>query len=928
MKFFIKIIITVFSSLCVLNGQNNLQGIVIHGDTEILLKDVTIGVKKTDIITKTAIDGTFTLNNLPKGKQLIVISLKGFETQVFPVVLTDKKINLGTIFLYEDINKYEDLTTIILTDDELSDDENIADNISGLLQSSKDVYLRTAAYEWSASFYRIKGLGSENAKVLINGIEMNKLYNGRPQWSNWGGLNDVLRNQDFSNGLSASSYTFGGVLGVTNMSTRASDYKAGGRISYASSNRSYSNRFMAMYATGILKKGWALTVSASKRTANEGFTDGTLYNANSLFISLEKIMNENHSINATVIYAKNSRGKSAANTQEVYDIKGIKYNPYWGYQNGEIRNSRVKRIEEPIFILNHYWNIGSKTILETGIAYQFGEMGNSRIDFNGGNDPDPTYYRKLPNYFLRDSYYGKDYESAYKSLVNFQDDGQLNWNNLYIGNQNSGDNALFTLYEDRFDDRQFTVNTILNTEISNNITLNGNLEYRKLVSENFASIIDLFGATGYLDINKFGNLGEDDFQNDLLHPNRVAKVGDRFKYNYELAAQVYAGFAQLQFKYNKIDFFIAGTANNTSYQRNGLYKNGMYPGDVKNTEIPNSFGRSKKLKFFGYAAKAGFTYKISGRHLLNFNGGYISEAPSIRNSFANSRSNNLTVADIGNLFNEKINSIDASYIVRSPFLTAKITGYYTKIKDATDIAFYFTSAENLFIQEIVTGINKQHLGVELGIEAQLLSTFKLRAAANLGQYTYDNNPNIASASEISADSDKAGFDERGIKNYGKASLKNYKVASGPQTTYSLGFDYRDPDYWFVGVTGNYLDNAYVDPSVIKRTTSFISDDEQLFPDFDPVLARKLLTQEKFEGYFTLNAIGGKTWLLGKNKYIGFFASVSNLLNKEYKTGGYEQGRTANYGLESKDRANGTPSFGTKYWYGRGASYFLNINYRF
>ena len=95
--------------------------------------------------------------------------------------------------MYEDVSEDQDLSTITITDDELSDDASSADNISGLLQASRDVYLRTAAFEWSSSFYRIKGLDSENGKVLINGIEMNKLYNGRPQWSNWGGLNDVLK---------------------------------------------------------------------------------------------------------------------------------------------------------------------------------------------------------------------------------------------------------------------------------------------------------------------------------------------------------------------------------------------------------------------------------------------------------------------------------------------------------------------------------------------------------------------------------------------------------------------------------------------------------------------------------------------------------------------------------------------------------------
>lgn len=915
------------SSLLAINAQNIVKGTVINSDSEKPLKGASVNVKEINIHSLTNASGTFTLSNLPEGKQIVTVSLKGYETQNFPIKLSGTILDLGIILMYEDISEYQDISIITLTDDELNDESSIADNISGLLQSSKDTYLRAAAFEWSSSFYRIKGLDSDNGKILINGIEMNKLYNGRPQWSNWGGLNDALRNQEFSNGLTPSNYTFGGVLGSTNMNTRASEYREGARVSYASSNRSYSHRLMAMYASGLIKNGWAVTVSGSKRYANEGFTEGTSYNSFSMFLSLEKQFNENHSLNITAIKAENNRGKSAANTQEVYNIKGIKYNPYWGYQNGKIRNSRIKRINEPVFMLNHYWNIGAKTTLNTGVAYQFGEIGNSRIDFNGGSDPSPTYYRKLPNFFLNNSY-GADHANAYKALVNFKNDGQLNWLDLYVANENRQDHALFAFYEDRTDDKQLSVNTILNSELTNNITLSANLEYRKLDSENFASVLDLFEATGYLDINKFGTPSEDDFQNDLLHPNRVVKKRDRFKYNYKLTSSVYGGFSQLQFKYNKVDFYIAASAHNTTHQRDGLYKNGIFPGDVSNPAIPNSYGKSKKLTFWGYGAKGGITYKISGRHLVDFNGGYISKAPSIRNSFTNSRSNNLTVADVSTLQNEKIMSFDTSYILRTPFVTAKLSGYYTKIKDATDIAFYFTSANNLFIQEIVTGIDKKHFGVELGIEAQVLSTFKLKAAVNIGQYTYDNNPNITLASEISFESSNAGFDERGINDYGDANLKGYKIASGPQKAYSFGFEYRDPDYWFASITGNYLDNAYVDPSAIKRTISFISDDGQLFPNFDPDLARKLLTQEKFDTYFTLNAIGGKTWRIGKNKYIGFFVSASNILNKEYKTGGYEQGRTANYELEGKDQANGTPNFGSKYWYGRAATYFININYRF
>ena len=140
-----------------------------------------------------------------------------------------------------------------------------------------DVFYRTAAYEFSPSFFKVRGLDSENANVLINGINMNKMYNGRPQWSNWGGLNDVLRNQELSNGISPSTYNFGGILGSVNINVRASEYSQGGRITYSSSNRSYTNRLMATYSSGLNDKGWAYSISMGRRWGNEGYQDAVSY---------------------------------------------------------------------------------------------------------------------------------------------------------------------------------------------------------------------------------------------------------------------------------------------------------------------------------------------------------------------------------------------------------------------------------------------------------------------------------------------------------------------------------------------------------------------------------------------------------------------------------------------------------------------------
>lgn len=894
--------------------QTIIKGSVKDAATNQPIPDVTITIEETSFTTKTDSNGEFQFTrNIPLGEQVLNVAKAGYITARYPIVVNEgSTVDISDMVLKIDVTDSADMFTISLSDDELSDDTSGADNISGLLQSSRDVFLRTAAFEFGQSFFRVRGLDSENGTVLINGVEMNKMFNGRPQWSNWGGLNDVLRNQEFTNGIAPSAYNFGGILGTTNINVRASQYRKGGRVTYSSSNRSYTNRMMATYSSGVVDGGWAYSLSVGRRWGDEGFQDGTFYDANSFFASVEKQLGDNHSINVTGIYAPNRRGKSSPNTQEVYDLKGIKYNEYWGWQDGDKRNSRIKRTEEPIIMLNHYWDVNDRTTLNTNFAYQFGELGNSRLDFPGGANPSPAYYQKLPSYWLADG----DLSGAYEFQQEFVDNGQIDWSRIYdanITNNIGGNHAAYVLYEDRSDDSQFTANTIFNTELNDNVTLIGSLNYRSLKSENFAEITDMLGSTGgHLNVDSF-----DGYQFDLRNPDAVAGEGDKFRYNYNLLADVFSAHAQALFKYNKVDFYLSGSLTNTQYQREGLYQHEAY--------ADNSFGKGRKVKFNGLGAKAGFTYKLTGKHLFDVNAAYITKAPSLRNTFSNSRENHNVVGDIsGNeITEEKISSVDASYIFRSPIVRARLTGYYTKTEDANEISFFFADGiggENTaFVQEILQGVDKKYFGGELGIEAQVTPTIKLKGAASVGQYTYDNNPSLILTSDD--------FDN-GFQDFGEANLKDYKLAGGPQRAYSVGFEYRDPEYWWFSATANMFSNTYLDISPLTRTENFYLDGDGLpFNDYDPDLARELLKQEEFDDYMVVNAVGGKSWKIG-DYFVGFFASINNILDKEYKTGGFEQGRNANFRELRDDNANPTRVFGPKYWYGRGTTYFLNVYFRF
>ena len=925
MKKLVLSTLLVLQAVFVFAQQNPaLKGKVIDAKSQKPLQNVVATIQSTNQSALTDFDGNFVFQSIPSGEQILLIKFTGFNQQRFVLEpTTGETLDLGVVVLEEDITSEQQLSLVTITENDLGDDNSGSESTSGLLQATRDTYQQAAAFNWGLARFRIRGLDNEYGVTMINGIVMNKLYDGRPQWSNWGGLNDATRNQEFTMGSAPSDYTFGSALGTQEINTRASFYRPGSRISMSGTNTNYSWRVMGTHASGMDKDGWAFVVSASRRWADEGYFDGTDYGANSLFASVEKKINDKHSLNLTAIYAQNSRGKSSPNTKEVNDLMGIKYNSYWGYQNGKKRNSRDKDVEEPMVMLSHYWKLSEKTTLNTNVAFQTGSIGNSRLDFQLGNNPDPTYYRNLPSYFsnlagglTEDEFNG--YASTFKTR------SQIDWNAMYVANQNSSfpGRSVYVLYEDRTDDNLLNANSFINSSISDNISLNAGVNFKKLRSHNHQNLLDLMGGQYFFDIDPFftGNAT----QSDLNNPNRQVGENESYGYNYLLHALTFDGFTQFKFSYDKADFYLAQSFSRTEYQREGLYRNGIY--------ADNSFGKGESITFENFGFKAGLTYKLNGRNYFDFNGLYQTKAPSLRNSFSNARLNNIITPG---LKSESVTSADASYILRAPKFKARLTGFYSKIQDATEISFFYGEGigsddggdEDTFVSEIVTGIDKQNMGAELGLEYQITSTIKATAAASYGQYIYSDN-----ASLKTNDDALAAAGNNSLTDFGTVYIKDYHQPGMPQTAASFGLEYRDPRFWWIGANVNYLANSYIDVASILRTDNFSIDSAtgDNYSGATTETVRAALKQEKFDSFTLVNLTGGKSWRISNanRNTVGFFASVNNVFDIEYKTGGFEQSRKATFPDLQADQANGTPSFGSKYFYGYGRTFFVNFYINF
>jgi len=942
MKKLVLSLLFVMQVVCAWAQQTaSVQGKVVDAKTQRPIRNVVASIESTGQTALTNAEGVFFFNNLVAESHEITVNTSGYVQQTFSIVaVAGKTIDLGVITLEEDITSEQQMGLITITDNDLGDDNSGSENSAGLLQSSRDTYQQIAAFNWGQAFFRIRGLDNAYGNTMINGVIMNKIYDGRPQWSNWGGLNDATRNQEFTMGAAPSDYTFGNILGTQEINTRASIYRPGLRISYAGTNTNYSWRMMGTYSSGMRADGWAYTISASRRWAQEGYFDGTDYSANSFFASVEKKINNKHSLNFTSIYAQNSRGKNSPNTAEANRLAGgEEYNSYWGWQNGKKRNSRDKDVEEPILMLSHYWNISESTSLNTNVSYQFGKIGNSRLDYQNANNPDPTYYRNLPSYFTSMYNDAGDFignqapqlEAA--ANANFLTNRQVDWNGMYRTNlATSTGRSAYALYEDRTDDKTFTANSIIRSQLADNISMNGGVTYRKLKSHNFQNMLDLLGGQYFEDID---NYYTGDFsQSDLNNPNRQIHVGDTYGYNYNLHADVIDAFTQFKFNYKKFDFYLGQTYSRSEYYRDGLYRNGLYAN--------NSYGKSETVSFENFGFKGGLTYKINGRNMVVFNALRMTQAPTLRNTFPNARLNNVIV---DGLTSEIVTGGDLSYVIRAPKLKARLTGFYNTTQNSVETSFFYgegifddtsnTGADNAFVAETVTNISKRMMGGELGIEYNLTSTITVKGAASIGQYIYTNNPNVSVNNDALAVEDASGVGTIGggspvtTVDFGKAYLKNYKLPGMPEQAFSIGVEYRDPHFWYIGANANYLGNRYLDVSALLRTSNFFQDPSTgtTFANIDEALASRLLKQEKFDPARLVNLQGGKSWRIGKQTF-GFFAMINNIFDQSYKTGGFEQTRKSNYFNLNQDISSGTPAFAPRYFYGYGRTYFVNLYINF
>ncbi len=805
--------------------------------------------------------------------------------------------------------------------DENDAQDGSAQNISGQLNAGRNPFYDAANFHFSAVRFRIRGYDSNLSSTFMNGVPMENLDNGFTPYGLWGGLNDVLRSREATLGMQAIKFGIGNLGGATALDTRAFKQYKQTKFSYSLSNRNYVHRVMYTHSTGLTKKGWAFSVSGSRRWADEGFTDGTYYNGWSLYTGVDKKFNARHMLSFVAFATPTENGRQGASTQEMDSIAGTNfYNPYWGYQNGKKRNASVAKTFQPMGILTHDWKVNAKASLLTGISYSLGNRSTTGLDWYNASDPRPDYYRYLPSY-QTDPAKAQQVLNALLNNVNLR---QIDWDRLYnanyantetihnangiTGNDVTGKRSVYIVEERVIHTNRFNFNTTLNAAINNHIDLTAGLTYENQKNNYYKKVDDLLGGAFYVDINQFAlrDFGNDPnaAQNDVNNPNRILKEGDKFGYNYNINIQKAAAWAQAAVKFKKLNFFVAVEHSYTQFWREGKVKAGLYPN--------NSFGVSKKQNFYNYFFKSGVSYKLTSGNYFFVNGSYVTNAPFFENAYLSPRTRDNIQA---NLQSEQILSGEAGYVLNSPTVRFRVTGYYTQFRHQIDVISAYSDIYRTFVNYALSNIGKTHAGIETGVDVKIYKGFSINAAASFGRYYYDTRQNVT----VTSDNNAAALPTNDPTIYSK----NFRVAT-PQEAYTIGLNYRSPNYWFVNLNFNYFDQMWLGYDPLRRTSAAV---DGVTPDSKDW--HKIIDQTQLDAQYTLDAFAGFSWLMNKRfkslkkrTIFTFSLGVNNILdNQKMVTGGYEQLRLDPYRLN-------LDKFPPKLFYAYGLNFSANLGLRF
>ncbi|MBE9483495.1 MAG: TonB-dependent receptor [Bacteroidetes bacterium] len=676
----------------------------------------------------TDIDGRYSLK-LPPGEYDLTVSYVGCETQEKHIVVSEKNLyidfKLKTITLQEveivgDVAKTRETPIAFSNITPAKIEEQLAaQDIPLILNSTPGVYATASGGGDGDARISIRGFNQRNVAVMLDGIPVNDMENGWVYWSNWFGLDAVMRYTQVQRGLGASKLAIPSVGGTINIATKGIENKKGITLKQEFGNDGFLRTSLGL-TTGRMSKGWGVTFAGSYKRG-DGWVDQTFTKGWFYFLRVDKELG-NHLLSISAMGAPQEHGQrrykkyistfdteyalEAGMTQDVIDKNesgglptnmGLRYNPNWGYlsrayitstdtifPNAEKTSTANNFYHKPMFSLRDFWNVNDKLYISNILYLSLGTGGGQSFSTTPSVDPN-TFQQDLQfeyNSNLKIPYNPLDLEKNSTNIMR----NAVN-NHFWLGLLSTFDYA-----------------------INDEFSLSGGLDLRTYKGEHYREVQDLFGGLYYLDN---GNKNEDSLTKKY--------EGDKIGYYNDALVRWGGLFAQIKYQKGNLTTFLNLTTSVSGYKRIDYFI----------LHDPNEDADVTPWKYIpGFTVKAGANYNLNEYMNVFMNLGFLSKAQRFSNVYDR---NNLLFKDIKN---EQVRAIELGYSFAKRIFTLNVNAYYTTWLNKPADRPMSEEFDGEFYSVNINNMDARHMGIEFEFAIKILDNLMFESLLSLGDWKW------------------------------------------------------------------------------------------------------------------------------------------------------------------------------------------------
>jgi len=874
----------VFTAIALLTvaQKTTVEGFVFDGELGEPLPGVNI-IYGPGLGTVTDIDGAYQLS-LDPGSYTLEISYVGFEkisreinvgTERIRLNFTLKTITLTEVQVVGDVAKTRDTPVAFSNISPVKVEEQLASqDIPMILNSTPGVYATKSGGGDGDARINIRGFNQRNVAVLLDGIPVNDMENGWVYWSNWFGLDAVMRYTQVQRGLGASKLAIPSVGGTINIATKGIDAKKSLSLKQEFGNDGFMRTSLGL-TTGRMKNGWGVTFAGSYKKG-DGWVDQTWTEGYFYFLRVDKELG-NHIISLTAMGAPQEHGqRSHKKYIATYDTTfalnngvsqtsistlinngepvnmGLRYNPNWGYLSkayitptdtifpeSKPFSTANNFYHKPMFSLRDFWSVNEKLYISNILYLSLGDGGGNSFSTTPSYDPQ-TGQQNLQvqynsNMNLVRPYFNVNKKSSdiYRAAMN---------NHFWMG--------LLSTFDYQHSDL---------------LSFSGGIDLRTYKGEHYRKIQDLFGGNYFIDD------GNENERNDTTKKY----AGDIIGYHNDALVNWGGLFGQVELSKGALTAFLNLTTSITGYKRIDYFLPKLL--DVGDTTLAIGYGTTVNYNGITYDHTAeglrtnetdwkyipGFTFKGGANYNLNetmnvfTNIGYLSKAQRFNNVFDQ---RNVLFRDIEN---EKVQAIELGYSWVKPKFTLNVNSYLTKWENKPADRALSMDIDGTRYSVNINDMNALHMGIEFEFGYRIKKNILFESLLSVGDWKWTSADTARVYDDNGQQVATRPFDAKGLYVGDAAQIQNqerirWEIIPG---LYATGV------FTFFGK--HYAEFNPLDYDPVNNDWAFDEDG-------------KPIQSWKIPDYYTVDIHAGYTWRV---KDIGFAlrASVINLLDNTFIT---------------------------------------------